>query len=146
MRKDNENYLEIFDNICGRCCVYGDNVGYFRHLWQNGACSRLSDLADSFFVSGFVLFGAGMLVFLTNGGAFDALAFGFVKLIDSFRKNVRNTKYQTYYDYANEKKSEQRSFLHIVLVGIGFIAVAVVFYFLYQNALQQLQQATALLW
>ena len=118
----------------------------FGTFGKTAPAAVFQDLADSFFVSGFVLFGAGMLVFLTNGGAFDALGFGFVKLIDSFRKNVRNTKYQTYYDYANEKKSEQRSFLHIVLVGIGFIAVAVVFYFLYQNALQQLQQATALLW
>lgn len=95
------------------------------------------DLMDSFFIPGAVLLFVGLLVCATNGGALDALSYGAIRLVDSFRKDVRNAKWRTYYDYSEHKKSQKRSFWHLVIVGAAFIAVAAVFWILRSNALQQ---------
>lgn len=89
------------------------------------------DLCDAFFVVGVLMAGMGVLIFCTNGGAFDMLSFGFIKLFDLFRRDVTKAKYRTFYDYRESKKDRNRSFDYLLVVGIVFIAVGVVFYFFY---------------
>ena len=83
------------------------------------------DLCDAFTLSGALMTGIGMLVFVTNGGALDMLSFAFIKLIDVFRRDLTKVKYRTFYDYRTAKKERHRSFVHLLLVGLVFLAVAI---------------------
>ena len=53
-------------------------------------------LCDGFFVSGVVLVCVGGLVFVSNGGVFDMLAYGIRTFFEAFTKNVTDRKYRTY--------------------------------------------------
>lgn len=92
------------------------------------------DLCDAFAVSGMLMLGVGLLIFVTNGGAFDMLAFGFIKLIDLFKKDLTKVKYRTFYDYHSAQSERKRPFLNIIIVGAVFTLVAVVFLIVYYNA------------
>lgn len=91
------------------------------------------DLCNAFTVSGAMMTGVGLLIFVTNGGAFDMLAFGFIKLIDLFKKDLTKVKYRTYYDYHKVQKEKKRSFLHLLLIGLGFLIVAVILLIVYNR-------------
>jgi len=89
------------------------------------------DLCNAFTVSGAAMTGVGLLVFVTNGGAFDMLAFGFIKLFDLFKKDLTKVKYRTFYDYHKAQGDKKRSFLHLLLIGMGYLIVAVIFLVVY---------------
>lgn len=84
-------------------------------------------LSDAFFVPGICLVGVGFIVWASNGGVFDMLAFGFLSLFDVLRKDISKRKYKDYYEYRQAKKGEKRGFGFMLLVGLAFIAVAAVF-------------------
>jgi len=91
------------------------------------------DLCDAFFVPGILMFGFGVLVFATNGGTFDMLAFGIRKLFDLFKRDLTKVKYRTFYDYRAAQREKKRSFLNFIFVGLGFIIVSVIFLILYSR-------------
>lgn len=93
----------------------------------------ISDLCDAFFVSGAILTGVGALIFVTNGGAFDMLAFGVRKLFDLFKKDLTKVKYRTFYDYRQAQKEKNRSFIHLLLIGVAFLLVSIVFFIIYNQ-------------
>lgn len=90
---------------------------------------------DAFFVSGVVLVCVGGLVFVSNGGVFDMLAYGIRTFFESFKKNVTDRKYKDFYEYREAKKSSKRSFSFLLVVGIVFIAISMIFLALYYNYL-----------
>lgn len=94
----------------------------------------MMDLCDAFFVPGALMTGFGLLVFATNGGSFDMLAFGIRKLFDLFKRDLTKVKYRTFYDYRQAQKEKKRSFWSYLIVGLVFIAVAVVFLLVYKYA------------
>lgn len=83
------------------------------------------DLCDAFSVSGALMFGIGLLVFVTNGGAFDMLAFGFIKLIDLFKRDLTKVKYRTFYDYREAQKEKKRTFVNLLIVGGAYLLVGI---------------------
>lgn len=89
------------------------------------------DLCDAFAVSGMVMLGSGLLVFVTNGGTFDMLAFGIRKLFDLFKKDLTKVKYRTFYDYRKSQQEKKRSFWYLIIVGGGFLLVSVIFLVVY---------------
>lgn len=89
------------------------------------------DLCDAFSASGAILTGIGVLVFATNGGAFDMLAFGVIKLFDLFKKDLTKVKYRTFYDYRQAQNEKKRSFLHLIFVGLGFLLVGIALLIVY---------------
>lgn len=91
----------------------------------------MGDLSDAFFVPGVVTAGVGALIFATNGGAFDMLAFGVKKLFDLFKRDMTKVKYRTFYDYRQAQKEKKRSFASLLIVGLAFVAAAAVFLILY---------------
>lgn len=93
----------------------------------------LKSLCNSFFVSGMCTFGLGILIWSTNGGTFDMIAYGFVKLIDLFRKDLTQVKYKTFYEYRKAQQEKQRSFSAYIVVGAAFIAISILFLVLYNN-------------
>ncbi len=108
-------------------------------LWAKGTFeqTRLSaiyrDLSDAFFASGAVTLCVGLLICMNNGGAFRMLSYGFIRLIDRFRRDLTKVKYRTFYDYNEAKKDHKSEFLYLVIVGAVFVVVAVVFLLLYQK-------------
>ena len=94
--------------------------------FQKTGLALIQDTCDAFFLAGSLMTGVGLLVFVTNGGAFDMLAFGFVKLRDMFRRDLTKVKYRTFYDYRQAKREKKRSFLHLLIVGIVYLVVAAI--------------------
>lgn len=90
------------------------------------------DLCDAFSVSGVLVLGVGLLVFATNGGAFDMLAFGFIKLFDLFKKDLTKTKYRTFYDYRQAQREKKRSFSSLLIVGGAFLLVGIALLLVYE--------------
>lgn len=93
--------------------------------------SKYHILVDGFFVAGIIIIGAGLLVFSSNGGTFDMLSFGVIKVIDLFRRDLSKVKYQTFYDYRLERSENKGQFLYLIIVGTFFIITSLIFLWLY---------------
>lgn len=88
-------------------------------------------LTDAFFSVGILILGFGLLIFASNGGTFDMLSYGFIKLIDVFRRDLSKVKYKTFYDYKVDKHESNKPFLYLVIVGIVFLLIAFIFLWFY---------------
>lgn len=91
-------------------------------------------LSDGFFISGIIISGYGLLVICSNGGTFDILGYAFVCFIGLFQRDVTKRKSRTFYQYRLAKSEKKRSFAYLLLVGIFFLVLAVVFVILYMTA------------
>ena len=84
---------------------------------------------DAFAIPGIVCFAVGILVWASNGGAFDIFAYGgriFVRMF--FKRDVKDRKYPTYYDYREARKEKKRSFWYMIIVGGAYLVVGVVLF------------------
>lgn len=91
-------------------------------------------LSDSFFVSGVVIAGVGLLVFSSNEGTFDMLAYGMRSFFDLFRRNSAK-RYESFYDYRSSRAANKFGFGFLLLSGVIILAIAVVMYLLYRSYL-----------
>lgn len=91
----------------------------------------MCDLSDAFVVPGMIMTCFGVLVFATNGGSFDMLAYGIRKLFDLFKKDLTKVKYRTFYDYRQAQKEKKRSFMHLIVVGTVFLLAGIAFLLVY---------------
>lgn len=83
-------------------------------------------LCDAFFAVGTVLCCAGLLVFSSNEGTFDMMVYGVSSFIDMFRAKSRK-KYPTFFDYRESRADVKFPFDFLLLCGLLFIAVSLVF-------------------
>ncbi len=90
-------------------------------------------LSDAFTVPAVVLGGIGLLIFLSNEGAFDIISYGMIMFIGKFKRNVNDRKYQTYYDYKVAKRGNKKSFGSTLIIGILYLIFAILFLILYNN-------------
>ena len=100
---------------------------------------RFRILTDAFTVPGVVLILVGVLVWISNQGAFDGLSFVGKRLVHSllpFLFTNKNGKIETYYDYVSRKKAAGgiRGYAFLFIVGGVFFAASLVFLFLYERA------------
>ncbi len=96
-----------------------------KKIWNyNDGKQVLRILSDAFFVPGVILAGVGLLIFASNGGAFDMLSYAFIRFFDLFRRDVRNKKYKDFYEYREAKKDKKRGMAFMLIVGVIFIALA----------------------
>lgn len=91
------------------------------------------DLCDAFFVPGILLCGFGLLVFASNGGAFDMLAFGVIKLADLFRRDLTKVRYRTFYDYRKAQSEKKHSYGFLLIAGLFFLVASVAFLALFES-------------
>ena len=106
----------------------------FKDTFAKTAAQKiLADLSDAFFVPGVLLLGVGTLLFASNGGAFDMLAFGIMKLFDLFKRDLTKVKYRTFYDYRQAQKDKKRTFDYLLIVGAAMVVVASVFWIVHYN-------------
>lgn len=87
-------------------------------------------LSNSFLVPGVILVGVGLIIFASNGGAFDMLAFAVIRFFDLFKKGAKG-KYKDFYEYRAAKKDREFKTSFMLWVGLAFIAVAVIFLICY---------------
>lgn len=87
-------------------------------------------LCDAFFVPGVLIAGFGLLVLSSNGGTFDMLTYGVIRFFTFFKKDLK-AKYKTFYDYRTAQQGSPRKFLYLVLTGLTFILISVIFMLLY---------------
>lgn len=113
------------------CAVAVILILVWRGAFARSGKGLIIDLCDAFSVPGAVMLGIGLLVFVTNGGAFDMLAFGVIKLFDLFKRDLTKVKYRTFYDYREAQHEKNRSFLNLLIVGGGFLLVGIVFLLIY---------------
>lgn len=98
----------------------------------------VSHLSDAFFVSGILLACFGGLIFCSANGSFDGISYLFHILFVGHNWSKTNFKdKQTYREYV-EEKNEKRSARTLkpvfgVVVGVIFIAIALVFLVIYHN-------------
>lgn len=105
-----------------------------KQIWaQAGTQSVMQILSDAFFVPGVCLAGVGLLIFASNGGAFDMLAYATLMFFNLFRKDVNKRKYKDFYEYRQAKKDKKRNMAFMLIVGVVFIAIAVIFLIIYCN-------------
>lgn len=104
-----------------------------RHSFVKSGKSLMIDLCDAFSVSGGILLCYGILVLLTNGGAFDMFAFGFIRFGELFKRDLSQKKYDTYYEYRESRQEKKRSFWHFILIGGAFLIVGIIFLIVYSK-------------
>lgn len=87
-------------------------------------------LTDAFFISGVLITGAGALVFTSNHGAFDMLAYGMSAFMDLFRKSEKK-KYDSFYDYKESRADKKTGFGFLLICGAFYLVVSMVMLYLY---------------
>lgn len=113
------------------CALVAVLILVSRESFNASGITLILDLCDAFAVPGIVMLCFGLLVWATNGGVFNMLAFGVIKLIDLFKKDLTKVKYRTYYDYQKSKSENKRPVLSYLIVGTIFTLIAVIFLILY---------------
>ena len=113
------------------CAVVVILILVARGAFVKSGKALMQDLSDAFTVPGMIMLGFGLLVFVTNGGAFDMLAFGCIKLFDLFKRDLTKVKYRTFYDYRRAQEEKQHTYIHFVIVGAGFVLLAIIFLMVY---------------
>lgn len=102
-------------------------------FFANELVDVIEILIDSFFVPGILLFCFGLLVLATNGGTFDMLTYGMARFISLFRKDHNDVKFKTFHEYTLAKHEENRPFGYLVIVGLIFIIISIIFIFVSPN-------------
>ena len=96
---------------------------------------RYRVISDAFTVPGVRLVMIGALVWVSTEGFFDGLSYAFNRagsmLIPFFKKSL---KHQNYYDYKMSKQEKRaKGYSFLFFVGLAYLAVGVVFVFLYEG-------------
>lgn len=96
-----------------------------------GAYELISKIANALTLPGVLLSAAGALTWCASKGTFDIFSYGASMLFGRFlplgKKNVFHSG-EKYYDYVQRKREERSPWLvETLLVGLGFLAAAIVF-------------------
>lgn len=118
--------------------LLGGLLAVFGIIWAKGIFNQTAPdvifhiLCDAFFIVAVLLLATGLLIFSTNEGTFDILAYGMSSFLGIFR-NKRVPKYETFYDYRESRQDKKVKFGYFLICGAGFLAVAFLMYFLYRQ-------------
>ena len=99
---------------------------------QTEAVNVFHILCDGFFAVGVVITAAGLLIFSSNEGSFDAIVYGIGSFIDMFRRTSKR-KYETLYDYRESRSEKKVKFGFLLICGLFFILLAMVMYLFYRK-------------
>lgn len=104
-----------------------------KSVWALPVREKMGVLSDAFFVPGIVLAGVGLLIFASNGGVFDMLAYSVIMLFNLFKRDLSKRRYKDYYEYRCAKKDRKRDTAFILIVGAAYIVLAAIFLIAYYN-------------
>ena len=108
-------------------------VAYSKDIFNQEAKKDIFHiLSDSFFVPGVAISGIGLLMFVSNEGAFDGLAFAMMSFFKLF--SIKNEKkFKTYNDYKEQKREKKNPVAFILISGLFLIGVSIIMLILYYN-------------
>lgn len=82
-------------------------------------------ISDGFFVSGVLVCGSGLMIFVSRKGSFDILAFSVKAAIRVIFKKEDN---ETYYDYKQRKAAEDVTpCAHLIVPGAVMLLISVIY-------------------
>ena len=94
------------------------------------------------FSVGILCFGFGLLFILSAGGAFEMLVYGIRRFISLFQRDPSKIRFKTFYDYHMYRSGEpKRSFLFMVIIGLLFVGLSMMFMILWNNAVTAYESA-----
>ena len=88
---------------------------------------------DAFFISGVLITSAGAIIFTSNHGAFDMLAYGVTSFMDLFRKREKK-KYDSFYDYKESRADKKSGFGFLLICGAFFLIVSMIMLYCHYQA------------
>lgn len=98
---------------------------------QNSLMEWMGNLSDAFIVPGLIALCFGALIVSSNGGTFDMLSFGVIKLFDLFKKDLKKSKYSDFNDYRQQQK--KRDYDYFLIVGGFFTVVGIICLIIYNS-------------
>lgn len=97
-------------------------------LGQTDAKEAIRILSDGFLLSGVLITGMGLLIYVSNDGFFDIFSYGVKSFLLVFQRDpLKRRMDKSFYDYRIENLEHKHGFRHIVIVGIVFLLLAVIF-------------------
>lgn len=108
-------------------------VLFTQDAFQHSGEELFKNLCDAFFVAGVVTLGIGLLIWASDKGTFDMIAFGVIKLVDLLKKDLTKVKYRTYYDYRQAQQGKKHSCAAYLIVGSALMVISILFLVLYSN-------------
>ena len=90
-------------------------------------------LTDAFFAPGMIAVCFGLLIVASNGGTFHIFSYGLSSFANLFRKDRTKMRYKTFYDYKEAMKDEKKPYGFILIVGLVFIAISMIFMIIWLN-------------
>lgn len=113
------------------------------YFWRGNAMEKLGKeyfyepkfIIDAISVVGFLYFFLGLLIFVSQKGAFDAGVYGIKKMLQALRVLGEINVEETYFDYVRAREEREKidyySFLFIGLIMIAISFILIYFYGLY---------------
>ena len=93
----------------------------------NDTKTILHYLIDAFFAVGILCAAFGLLVAVANWGAFDIIVYGVMRFISLFKKDHRDVKYPTFYDYEVARaEKDKMAFGYFLIVGVFYAIVSII--------------------
>lgn len=90
-------------------------------------------LSDAFIVPGVCITGIGLLIFVSNEGVFDIIIYGVGQFVKMFSSNPAKRKYKDFNEYREVKRSSKLTFGYLVLIGLAFLVIALIFAIIWLN-------------
>ena len=120
----------VFDAVAGLLIAFSICLmkGVFR---ETDAALIVRYLSDAFLIPGVLLTGVGLLSFLKKKGTYDGLGYTFHTMRMTFaRRNYlepieEGSEDRTYFGYKQKVKEKRKVAWHLVIVGGGFLLIAI---------------------
>lgn len=88
-------------------------------------------LTDSISVPSIIFICLAILMFCSNEGAFDMLSYGLLTVLSLFKRNPKDRKYDTYYDYKESRKDKNKVYINMLISGIIYLSIGIIILIIY---------------
>ena len=119
----------IYTAIVGVVICFG--IAFAQGIFNStSAASTFRILCDSFFVVAVLLIGFGFMTAISSTGFFNIFGYAKEYLKWMFLPARRKEKLINYYDYKQSEAGEKHARWHIVIIGVLFFVISMVFLWL----------------
>ena len=95
------------------------------------AKDQIRTLGDACFLPGFLCLASGLMIWLSQEGAFDGIGYVLSYAFHAFLPGTLN-KRESYKDYLERQREKKKNgFGFLIITGLGFILLSTVFTFLF---------------